>query len=135
MLIVQPVESMGQRIREEFRRVSGLSANAFAQHCIDAGLWTDDELEAIQLRGVAQIVKRELRARDKQRLPFAGQTTETDDDGAPIWKQRRFWDLDTYLLNISNLETKASTMFEEASALRDEVVDRFGVHALAGRAS
>ena len=135
MLTVQPVESMGQRIREEFRKVGGLSATAFAQHCIETGLWTPDELEQFTVREAARIVKRELRVKDAQRLPFAGQTTDIDEDGAPIWKQRRLWDLDTYLLNIGHLETKGKTMLEEASALRNEVVDRFGIHAIAGKAS
>lgn len=136
MLTLQPIESIDQRIRSEFIAVGGgLSANAFARHCIAANLWTADELEIIQLRGVAQITKRALRIKDAQRLPFAGQTTEVDVDGAPVWRQRRFWDLDTYLLNIAGLETKGNTMPDEAAALRSEVLDRFGIHALADKAS
>lgn len=128
MLKVQPIESVNERIRQEFaERGNGLSASAFAQHCIDAGFWESEDLDSFTLKEASRIVKAALNKHDRQGLPFAGETTEQDDDGAPVWKQRTFWNLETYGVQIEKREKRAHTELAEAALLRKEALERFGV--------
>lgn len=136
MLSVQPIESASERIRNEFERIGGgLSTAAFAAHCIEAGIWSEDEVAKFALRGAQSAVRSALKEDDDRGLPFAGQTTEKDDTGAHLWQLRLLWDLDTYGLNIADLETQSRTLNRKASKLRSECVQRYGIVPFTGSAA
>ncbi len=127
MLKVQPETSIDQRIRDEFDAVGGgMSTAAFARHCLDAGFWDADEVEALALRNIQSLIRKSLTKHDATALPFAGQTIEKDEDGAPIWRQRRFWSYETYELNIISRLTQSDTLLNEAANLSQECTARFG---------
>jgi hypothetical protein len=137
MLTVQLLESTrGQRIRDEFAAIGGgMTTAEFAQHCIDAGIWTDHELGTFALRAAQAEVRRELKALDAVGLPFAGKTAENTDDGAPIWRQRSFWRPTDYAVNIIDLRGKADTMNYQADAMESECIKRYGIVPFSGSAA
>lgn len=136
MLTVQPIESASERIRDEFKRIGGgLSTAAFAAHCIESGIWTEDEVARFALRGAQSAVRSALKEDDERGLPFAGQTTEKDDTGAHLWQLRFLWDFDTYGLNIADLEQQSRTLAHKATKLRVECAERFGVVPFTGSAA
>lgn len=128
MLKVQPEKSLDRRIREEFETVGGgMSTAAFAEHCIEAGVWTDEEIEAFTLRSAQSEVRRALKKPDVFGLPFAGKTTESDEEtGAPVWQQRTFWTYDDYAMNIHDLIAQRDTLHHEAHHLASECNAKFG---------
>lgn len=119
--------SVGERIRAAFAECGGgMSTRAFAQYCIDHGVWTEDEIAGFTLRAAQQVVRKELKVLDSVGLPFAGATIARDDDGNPVWEQRVFWDPETYASNIHSLRTQAETLNATADKLQDEGEERFG---------
>lgn len=127
MLKTQAETSIDQRIRDEFAAIGGgMSTAAFARHCREQGFWDADELEAMELRSIQSVIRKSLTKHDEMALPFAGQTTEKDDDGAPIWKQRSLWSYETYELNILNRLAQSETLHTEATNLSQECAARFG---------
>jgi hypothetical protein len=124
-----PEKSRDQRIRDEFVAVGGsMGTNRFARHCISAGIWFDDELEALQVKAVQSKIRDALRVADASGLPFAGQTTRTeeDDERAPVWMQRHLWDYGDYALNIGERVKQRDSLHYEAIGLHDECLARFG---------
>lgn len=127
MLKVQPEQSIDQRIREEFESVGGgMSTASFSRHLLDAGFWNADEIESLALRNIQSIVRKALTKHDGMALPFAGQTAEKDESGAPIWTQRKFWSYEAYELNIVSRLTQSETLYVEATNLDRECKTRFG---------
>lgn len=127
----QPTESIGSRIRAEFEECgNGRSAAAFAQHCIDSGFWGRDALATFTLKEATRIVRVALNKKDARGLPFAGETTERDEDGSRVWAMRSFWSLETYGAISRRLRTEGQTLISEADALDAEAFEKFGVFPL-----
>lgn len=127
MLKLQPETSIDQRIRDEFTAIGGgMSTAVFARHCLDQGFWDSGEIEALALRNIQSLIRKSLTKHDDMALPFAGQTTEKDESGSPIWKQRSLWSYEAYELNILNRLTQSDTLLSEATNLSQECIARFG---------
>ena len=124
----QPEQSTDQRIRNEFEAVGGgLTTSQFAAHCIDAGIWTDEEIDAGIHRWAQSEVRSALKKADIYGLPFAGKTIERDEETkAPIWKQRPFWGFADYVYNIQDLVSQRDVLHQEALLLQSECLSRFG---------
>lgn len=126
LTIMEPKTSRDQRIREEFDAVGGsMTTVLFAQHCINAGVWKQDELDRFALSHAQSEVRRALKKADGAGLPFAGQTHAIE-DGAHLWTQRKLWVYEDYAINVAELVTQRDTMHWQALALADECRDRYG---------
>lgn len=127
MLKLQPKDSPDQRIRDEFASVGGaMSTASFAKHLIDSGFWDSEELDAFAVKAVQGQIRSALKKHDAMALPFAGQTTDKDEDGAPVWKQRNLWSYETYELNVATRLTQSESLYTEAQKLSDECELKFG---------
>lgn len=128
MLTPFPEKSVDQRIREEFERVGGSTATApFVHHCRDAGVWSDDEWEALAFREAQANVRRALKAPDAQGLPFAGQTAERDEESkGNVWRQRGMWLYADYETNIAEHVGQRDANHWTAVALANECRARYG---------
>ncbi len=130
----QPIKSKGQRIREAFGLIGGgMSTAGFTHHCMEMGVWTAADRDVAAFTAFRAEVRRELRSTTTNGLPFAGQTTWKDEDGAPIWQQRDMWSLDDYVLNIKELRTQSNTLDHIAQEMYEEAVDRYGELAVVSR--
>lgn len=90
-----------QRIRDVFNDHGGaMTTIDLARACVDAGIWTQDELDRIAIKSVQELCRRALNVKDAAGLPAASRTTETNDDGQPVWKARQLWLFADYELNI-----------------------------------
>ncbi len=67
-----------------------------------------------------------LRECDIRGLPFAGRTSATDGEGAPVWEQRELWDYGTYELNVNQHVTLAKTNHSVAKLMAYECFEKFG---------
>lgn len=134
LTLQQPREARDVRIRAEFEQVGGsMGTNEFARHCVDSGIWESHELERIQLAGVQSEIRKALKKADATGLPFAGPTAETDGEGAPVWKQRTFWEFADYESNVRELIAQRDVLHLEALALAEECRRRYGrAPAIAG---
>ena len=79
------------------------------------------------VRGVQADIRKALKTKDRGGLPFAGQTTEADEDGAPMWRVRQEWLFPDYEMNVRALAAQRDLLQWEAVALVNECRDRFGV--------
>lgn len=114
-------------IRDLFETHGGeLSTYAFAELCIAEGLYTEDELSKASIRWVQGSVRRVLKRPDESGLPFAGETTERDESGSPLWRQRKLWLYEDYELNIHTHLTNRDENHRAAVALTRECAARFG---------
>lgn len=128
MLKPWPEKSREQQIRDEFSSLgNGMSTARFAQHCLDAGFWSEDEQRGFILRNAQSEVRKALKKHDASGLPFAGQTVHNDEDGGAIWAPRLMWFFDDYTLNVGELVTQRNTLHLEAIALAEECFTRFGM--------
>lgn len=126
MLKLQPEQSREDRMRALFESSGGMSTAAFTQRCRDEGIWDDDEWESLAFRQAQNEVRRALKKLDNVGLPFAGQTTITDDDGAVVWMTRRMWSFEDYAVNINELVEQRDRCHDAAVALADECRNRHG---------
>ena len=128
MLSVQePVEPRQTRIRALFQHLGGgMGTATFAHTCIDQGLYTDNDLKRFQLRAVQSEIRAALKATDAAGLPFAGITTEQDEDGAPVWQQRVLWGFEDYVLNIRQVFAQRDECHASGVKLIEECRRRFG---------
>lgn len=122
-----PIESEERRIRKFFEDVGGgLSTATFARLAIEHGVWTEWELDRFRLQAAQARIRRHLKKPDASGLPFAGQTVDHDDSGAPIWLQRSFWSFDDYDLNVRELASQVNQRYWSAIGLMEECRERFG---------
>lgn len=127
MLKAMPEKSRDVRIREEFSLVGGaMSTSRFTHHCREVGIWDADEWESLAFRAAQNFVRHALRKPDESGLPFAGQTTIGDEQGAKVWRRRTLWEFADYELNVKELLGQRDRLHETAVALLDECRDRFG---------
>lgn len=128
MLKQQPEKSIDQRIRDEFDAVGGgMTTSQFAAHCIDAGVWSDDEITSGTLRWAQSEVRSALKKPDAFGLPFAGKTATTDlETKAPVWRQRTYWEYQDYALNIGELVSERDVLHQNALMLQSECRSKFG---------
>jgi hypothetical protein len=119
----QPAKSRAERIRDLF---TGGSTAELAHICIEAGLWTDDEMKRFQFRAAQNECRAALKEKDSSGLPFAGQTTTRDDEGATIWRTRNLWAYDDYEINVKELVLQRDECQVMALALVKECSTRFG---------
>jgi hypothetical protein len=90
-----------QRIREVFQDNGGaMTTLDLARACVDAGVWSPDEMNRIAIKAIQDACRRALNVKDATGLPSASRTTETNDDGQPIWKARQLWLFADYEVNV-----------------------------------
>lgn len=123
--------SRDQLVRDEFTQVGGMDMRAFARHCMAVGIFTFEERDELELRGVTAICRRALKKPDGAGMPLAGQTTFVTDDGAPIWQPRQLWLFEDYQLNYAEGMAQAGTLIGIAERLADECEERFGRRPIA----
>ena len=126
MLSPMPFESREHRIRQLFDQLGPMTTADTAKRCVDAGIFSEEEVIAFGMRSIQAEVRKALKRADQSGLPFAGQTTNSDDTGAAVWSQRAFWLYDDYDLNVRESMTHIRSMYTEAVKLADECEDRFG---------
>jgi len=119
----QPVKSRAERIRELF---TGSSTAELAHICLDAGLWSDTDLKRFQFRAARNECRAAIKERDASGLPYAGQTTARDDEGATIWQPRLLWTYDDYAINVAELVEQREECHETAVKLSRECGQRYG---------
>lgn len=113
------------RIRELF--VFGRTIAAHTEYCIDKGLWSPAEMRSKATGGCRNEVRAALGALMENRLPFAGQTTERDEDTkAPIWRQIEFWEKDDYYLNNKAYIDRGSDNIEIGNRIASDCWRRYG---------
>lgn len=99
--VQEPMLPREHRIREVFEINGGaMTTLDLARACVGAGIWTQDEMDRIAIKSVQEICRRALNVKDASGLPSASRTTQTNDDGQPIWKARQLWLFDDYKLNV-----------------------------------
>ncbi len=115
-------------LRAEFVRVGGgMTTAAFARHCLDEGIFAEEEREAFELRAAQHIVRKALHGDDASGLPFAGPTRELDPfTGSPLWVRRDLWSYEDYAVNVDELRTQRDTMHWRAVRLAEECRARYG---------
>ena len=118
-----------ERIRVAFAD-NQMSLSSFTHFLADAGFWSEAELGSFAFRAQLSEVRRALKTRDESNLPFAGPTTLRDDEGAPVWTQRRLWALSDYGTNIAEYGKKIQQRSEIRQALIREAISRFGESAV-----
>lgn len=126
LLLSQPKESRGKRIRDLFAELGGGMGTAqFVHLCDEHGVWSVDDDARILFRGKQAEVRRELKS-SFEGLPFAGITQEEDEDGSPVWQQRQLWTFADYELNIRELIGKRDDLDRNAAKLSAECEARYG---------
>lgn len=116
-----------QQIRDLFATLGGSMTTAqFARECIEYGIWSDVEQDRIIIRAAQSEIRRALKVEDAAGLPTAGKTTDTDDDGAPVWKARQLWLFEDYELNILDLVGQRDELHGNALKLAVECEVRYG---------
>jgi hypothetical protein len=114
-------------ILDLFRGGDGpVSTRMLARRCLDAGVFDEEWRESAVVRAAQEECRGVLKGCDIHGLPFAGKTSGSDDDGAPLWVQREMWDFDTYALNITEYANQRDRNHEKALLLRDECRRKFG---------
>lgn len=113
-------------IRRVFADVGPVSTRTLARKCIDADVFDAAWLESATVRAVQRECRKALRETDGIGLPFAGKTTETDDDGSPVWAQRELWDRETYYLNIEQHIDQRDRNHDRAVLLHNECLRKYG---------
>lgn len=133
LVLTQGKESRGKRIRELFGDAGGAMGTAeFVRLCDHHGIWSLEDDQRILFRGKQAEVRRELKV-SLDGLPFAGITSEQDEEGAPIWQQRQLWAFVDYELNIRELVSQRDVLHSEARKLSVECRERYGrAPAIAG---
>lgn len=101
--VQEPVLPREQRIRKVFEdNGSAMSVPALARACVDSDVFTPDEMKLIAMKEIGNICRRALRVKDDGGLPSVGATTETDEDGAPVWKARQGWLFPEYEMHVAS---------------------------------
>jgi len=119
----QPIKPRAERIRDLF---SGSSTAELAHICLDAGLWSDSDLKRFQFRAAQNECRAAIKERDTSGLPYAGQTTARDEEGAIIWQPRLLWTFDDYALNVAELVEQREECHATALKLSRECGQRYG---------
>jgi len=123
-----PTIPRDQRIRELFTDQGGeMTTVEFAQVCIDDGVWSEWELTRMVVKEAQAQIRAALRSRDKGGLPYAGQTTTRNEDGAPIWRLRQGWLFEDYELNVKEHIAQRDEAHSVAVKLSAECEVRYGV--------
>lgn len=126
--VQEPVLPRDRRIRDVFEGNGGaMTIRDLAHACVDADIWTRDELDLIAFRSVQEQCRRVLREKDSGGLPKVSRTTDTSDDGLSIWKQRELWLPGDYELNCAEHISQRDEGHTIAVKLAAECEIRFGV--------
>ena len=119
-------QSYHEQIRETFRTVGPLSTRALALLCIAGGVFPDSWLESASVRAAQDQCRRALKDCGIDGMPFAGKTSDEDGEGKPVWKQREFWDYETYVVNIVQSVDQRDSNHHHATLLHRECYEKFG---------
>jgi len=129
----QPLESRGARIRAWLKTHKNESITSATRKMQKQGFWSEQENETALLRGHRAEVHREWKRPDPNGLPHAGPTVRKDKTGAPIWKQRKFWKSDDYVLNLAELRQQQDTLSHIEILMYEEATERYGEPAIVGK--
>lgn len=114
-----------QAIRDLFDSMGNVPVHDLAAALVEYGLYSFDEVQTFGMRHLESICKRALKVRDPHGLPYAGPSCETSEHG-PIWKNRTFWVVDDYKINIKERVDNIFENHQVAVHLAEECADRYG---------
>lgn len=149
-----PPKAKQKAIRDAWEALAApMSLTTFTHHCIQAGLWSQDEWFSFAFNYAKSQVARALRALDARGLPFAGPTAtaqnhtltekeqqqidsaDTEEEKerlrqefsevGPLWKQRLLWDLGDYKFNIDDRLGQVYGDYGVIKGLTVECLERF----------
>lgn len=125
--VQEPARTRDDLVNDVFERNGkALSLRDLAKACVSEGVWSQDELNAIVIKSVMEACRRVLNKKDEAGLPKNGPTTETDGDGAPVWKARQIWLFPDYERNVREHVQQRDENHIVALRLAEEAEDRFG---------
>ena len=129
MTTVIPPKAKKKTIRETWAALATpKSIKDFTHLCVQAGVWTQDELLDAGFKHAMDEVRVALRALDDQGLPFAGPTsTKAATGNGQIWKQRTLWEAMDYELNVTDRLTQLGGDYRIIEGLAAECFDRYQV--------
>lgn len=132
MLIPFPEKTRHQLIRDALAELGGsATTRQLAQHCIESGIWSSDEIESFAIREAQKQVRDALGELDFAGLPYAGRTTDKDEEtGAGLWKARQLWLFDDYSKNVAESDQRIAAEKRKRNGLVDECIAKFGMHPL-----
>ena len=117
-----------EAIRTLFKQLGGnLPIRDLAKHAIDAGIWSDEELEGQQLRSAMEACRRALAPDYKRGIPFAQpDTDEEDEETIPVWRQIDLFDYPQLAQLIGRREKQVRDNYAALRRLVDYCQTRFG---------
>lgn len=115
-----------QAIRDVIAEIGLCSTRTLARACLDRGLYGDDERERIFIHAVQADCRRALSAPTPSGLPFAGPTSQRDEDGAPLWVQPQFWTYEDCCVNLERRATGIKGEYQVYLHIHDYTIETFG---------
>ncbi len=132
MLVPFPEKSRSQQIRDVFVGMGGAATTRqIGVQCRDAGIWSVEERDGFELREIQKQVRDALGELDFAGLPYAGRTTDKDEEtGAGLWKARQLWLFDDYAKNVTESDARIFAETRKRNGLIDECIAKYGRHPL-----
>ena len=118
--------SKAERAWDIYLEMGGGALADWADAVIDADLFTSDELAKFTRDGVIGWLRPIAKKKDSSGLPRAGQTTDKNEAGQPIWMPRQMWLFDTYELQIQEHWDNIDEETDAVDLLLIECRNRFG---------
>lgn len=119
--------SVGNQVRQVFEQSGGrLQTPQLAAlcHALQIDGFTDEDAQRAAMHSWTNQVRGYLKEKDERGMPFAGQAA---DGKRGEWVARRWWDVDTYRLNIGEYLQQRDENDRIAVSLGSECAERFGV--------
>jgi hypothetical protein len=122
-----PTQTREQLIFEVFQAGGGqMTAYELAQACIEAGIWTPEELERLAMRAVQDACLRALKKKDHAGLSVCLPSAEKIDGAQPIWKARQYCLIEDYEVNVRAHVKQRNEDHTVAVKLAAECEQRYG---------
>jgi len=109
------------RIRAIFQ--SGQTVAATTELCLDADLWSKNEIRNKATTACRNEVRAAL-GELQDGVPFAGPTGARE-DGAPVWRQMEFWSYDDYVYNYQEYRGRGGSNIAVANHIAERCCDQY----------
>ncbi len=115
-----------KRIVETFTEYGAESLGRFAEYLrTETDFYTPEEKAHYELLGITSDVRRALKHPDDSGLPHCGPTTQTTDEGKPVWAVRSLFKYEDYCLAFTAYQKLGRENFEIADHYKQECIERF----------
>lgn len=122
-----PTQTREQQIVAVFQANGGqMTAFELAQACIEAGVWTEEELQRLAMRAVQDACLRALKKKDHTGLSVCLPSAEQNADSQPIWKARQYCLIEDYQVNVRAHIKQRNEDHTVAVKLAAECEQRYG---------